>query len=188
MLRTFLPPSAVSTLGDMLSLRLDGERQDTFLDVYRASGAKPEEMWSALAERGYDTETIAGLQTDAVLGQMTLQNAGVVARLTQNIGITVPADLADRGFHRAGAWVDVISGDVPEGVSAEEYAAGLAAQVALRFPTRVTADLVRAGTIDVTRARRRATCRARSPTSWPAMTTGSRSAYSRCGPGTGSRG
>jgi hypothetical protein len=142
-LRKFRPEGRVSSLGDMLSVRLDADQQGIFLDAYRSTSSDPDALWSSLAGRGFDQRTIGALQTDAVLGELTRHNAPVVGRLVERTGLGDAAELADRGFYRAAAWRDVVGDDVPEGLTVEQYTSGLAAQVATRFPGRVTADLVR---------------------------------------------
>ena len=53
------------------------------------------------------------------------------------------------GLYDAAAWAPHVAGRVPEGLTAEVYAEGLAAQVRLAHPTLVTAELVRREEIDV---------------------------------------
>ena len=86
-LRTFRPEGRVSSLGDMLSVRLDADRQRIFLDAYRSTNRDPDALWTSLADRGFDERTIKGLQTDAVLGELTRQNAPVVGRLVERTGL-----------------------------------------------------------------------------------------------------
>ena len=133
----------------MLSVRLDADQQGIFLDTYRSTNSDPDALWSSLADRGFDERTINALQTDAVLGELTRQNAPVVGRLVERTGLGDAAELADLGFYRAAAWRDVVGDDVPEGLTVEQYTSGLAAQVATRFPARVTADLVRSNAVAV---------------------------------------
>jgi hypothetical protein len=143
------PEGRVSSLGDMLSVRLDAGQQKIFLDTYRSTSSDPDALWSSLADRGFDNRLIGSLQTDAVLGELTRQNAPVVARLVEQTGLRDAAELADKGFYRAAAWRDVVGDDVPDGLTVEQYTSGLAAQVATRFPARVTADLVRSNAVAV---------------------------------------
>lgn len=148
-LRKFRPEGRVSSLGDMLGMRLDVGQQAIFLDAYRSTNSDPDALWSLLADRGFDERTVKALQTDAVLGELTRQNAPVVGRLVERTGLGEAAELADHGFYRAAAWRDIVADDVPEGLTVEQYASGLAAQVATRFPARVTADLVRSNVVAV---------------------------------------
>lgn len=142
-LQALKPAGAVSSLGEMLDLRLEGAAKDTFVAHYQAHGDDPAALWQALSADGFSAETIAGLQTDGKLGYLTRHNAPVVARLRDRAGITDATDLAGAGLYRASAWKDLIEGDVPAGLTHEAYAAGLAAQVNLSYPTLVTAEMVR---------------------------------------------
>jgi ABC toxin N-terminal region/Neuraminidase-like domain/Salmonella virulence plasmid 28.1kDa A protein len=148
-LRTAVAGGAVSSLGDMLALRLDDAQQAKFLEVYRGTRADPDALWSQLGAAGLDPAMIAGLQTDAALGNLTLQNAPVVGRLIKDAGIEEPSDLAANGFYESDAWLKVIGQNVPQSLTAETYAAGLAAQVRLSYPTATVADLVRRKTLPV---------------------------------------
>ena len=141
-LRDVRAPGAVSTLGDMLRLELDDRAQEQFIDVYRAVGDDQAALWPRLADAGFDKRTIARLRTGGALGKLTLQNAPVVERLQRTERIGALEDLATAGFHDPARWTAVIGADVPQGLTAEAYAAGLAAQVNLNAPTLVTADLV----------------------------------------------
>jgi hypothetical protein len=148
-LRTFRSEGTVSSLGDMLSVRLDADQQRIFLDAYRSTTSDSDALWASLADRGFDERTIGALRIDAVLGELTRQNAPVVGRLVERIGLGDAAELAAHGFYREAAWRDVVGDDVPEGLTVDQYTAGLAAQVATRFPARVTADLVRSDAVAV---------------------------------------
>jgi hypothetical protein len=148
-LSKFRPEGRVSSLGEMLSVRLNADQQRVFLDAYRSTNSDPDKLWSSLADRGFDKRTINALQTDAVLGELTRQNAAVVGRLVERTALADAAELADLGFYRAAAWRDVVGDDLPEGLTVEQYTSGLAAQVATRFPARVTADLVRSNAVAV---------------------------------------
>ncbi|GAA1980292.1 neuraminidase-like domain-containing protein [Microbacterium pumilum] len=148
-LRAFRPTGTVSSLGDMLDLRLDADQQQTFVDVLRATNGDPDKLWTGLADRGIAESTITRLQTDGALGELTRQNAPVIGRLVERTNLEDAAELADRGFYRADAWKEIVGDDVPEGLTLDQYTAGLAAQVASRFPGRVTAALVRDDSIAV---------------------------------------
>jgi len=137
------PPTAVSTLGDMLAIGLAAADQSTFLDVYRNAGDDPTALWKGLANAGFGPEKIARLRATSALGRLTMQNAPVVGRLIQQERVRGLDDLASNGFHAAERWIDVIGDSVPAGLTHDAYAAGLAAQVRIAAPTLVAADLVR---------------------------------------------
>lgn len=143
LLMTVKPTGAVSSLGEMLDVRLEAAQKPKFVELYQTHGHEPEALWSSLAENGFAPETIAALQTDGKLGYLTRHNAPLVARLRQSVEIADAADLPRAGLYKAEAWTQLIGDNVPEGITAEAYAAGLAAQVNLSFPTLVTAEMVR---------------------------------------------
>jgi hypothetical protein len=152
-LQRFAPASAVSDLGTMLGLSLDAARTATFLEVYHATADRPAELWTTLAQRGFDAATIARLQTDGKLGMLTRQNAPLIGRLRTMAKIATVEDLAGAGLYRAAAWKPLIGTDVPTGATVDTYAESLAAQVNLSYPTLVVAAMVRSGelAIDVRR-------------------------------------
>jgi hypothetical protein len=145
--RTFVPAGGLSTLDELLSLRLDSPSKDLFIDQLRATKEKPEALWDALAEAGMDSAVISRLQTDGKLGHLTLQNAPLMRRLIEDERVETTADLVSSRLYDPGAWLPLIDGDVPAGLTADAYAAGLAAQVRYSHPTLVTADLVRSGQV-----------------------------------------
>ncbi len=178
--RSFVPPGGMSTLDDLLSLRLDDAGKDVFIDRLRATKDKPEQLWDALAESGMDPQVIAQLQTDGKLGHLTLQNASLMRRLVEDERVETTTDLVKNGLYDPDAWMPLIAGRVPPGLTADEYAAGLAAQVRYSFPTLVTADLVRREQVVLGLRERRAR---RSQTSWSRPTASIASARRRSAPG-----
>ncbi len=145
--RSYVPPGGVSSLDDLLSLHLNDQQKDVFIDALRASDGKPEGLWDRLAQTGMSKDTISRLQTDGKLGALTLQNAPLMRRLVEQHKVAATGDLVRAGLYQADAWREVIGTDVPAGLTAEQYATGLAAQVRLAHPTLVTADRLRKGQI-----------------------------------------
>src|SRR5262249_53756145 len=94
---------------------------------------------------------IALLQTDGKLGALTLQNAPLMRRLIEQHRVAAPPDLVRAGLYEADAWRPLIGTDVPAGISLDEYATGLAAQVRLAHPTLVAADRLRRGHVPLGR-------------------------------------
>ncbi|MGC5076582.1 neuraminidase-like domain-containing protein [Agrococcus sp. DT81.2] len=136
-------PGATSSLDDMLSVRLDEQQKQQFVEVFRGVRGDPERLWGSLGEQGFDERTVAALQTDAVLGGITRQNAPVVRRLVESPWFGRPADMAVAGLYEPKAWDDLVGDDVPAGLTKETYLQALAAQVDLRYPTHVAAALAR---------------------------------------------
>lgn len=142
-LRQFTPVASVSSLGDMLKLSLNEGQTNTFLAAYQSTTADPKQLWTTLAERGFDSKLIARLQTDGKLGYLTRQNAPLIGRLRQAAQVEATEDLVRAGLYKASAWKPLIGADVPAGISADSYAEGLAAQINLSYRTLVTAEMVR---------------------------------------------
>ena len=111
-------PGAVSSLGDMLKLRLEPREQQRFISVYRRHRADedPELLWEALRDNDFDERKIENLRTDATLGRITGQNAPVIGRLLER-GVNRDTDLAALGFADPTAWDGVVGDDVPSGIS-----------------------------------------------------------------------
>lgn len=141
---TYTPPGALSSVTDLLAMRVpDADQQATILAAIRDTADRPEDLWGRLAAADVDASVIAGLRTDGKLAMLTLQNAPLIGRLVNGAGIAAPEDLVTKGLYEADAWMPLIADDVPPGLSREEYAAGLALQVRSAYPTGVVADLVR---------------------------------------------
>jgi len=145
--RTFVPAGGLSTLDDLLSLRLDEAGKDLFIDQLRATKDAPAALWDGLVNAGMDRAVIGKLQLDGKLGHLTLQNAPLMRRLVEGQHVETTADLVTARLYEPAAWTPLIGGDVPAGLSADAYAAGLAAQVRYSHPQLVTADLVRRGEV-----------------------------------------
>jgi hypothetical protein len=148
-LREFRHPAAVSGLGDLLAVSLNPEQTARFHAAYHATADRPAELWNALTQNGFDAATISRLQTDGKLGFLTRQNAPLVTRLRQNLRVGAVEDLPRAGLYKADTWKQLIGDNVPNGMSADVYAQGLAAQVNLNFPTMVVAEMVRRREIPV---------------------------------------
>ena len=148
-IRAYVPTGAVSSVDDLLGIRLNVDQKDLFVEQLRSSSGEPSRLWEGLRQAGFDDDLITALQTDGKLGFLTRQNAPLVRQLVERQGVRDTRDLVTAGLYDAEAWAPHVAGRVPEGLTAEVYAEGLAAQVRLAHPTLVTADLVRREAIDV---------------------------------------
>ena len=148
-LQAYTSAAAVSSLGDMLDLSLDDERKQQFLQAYQSTAGQPEKLWTTLADSGFDEALIDQLKTEGKLGFITRQNAPLVARLGSEADISRVEDLPRAGLYKADAWKPLIGDNIPPQLSVDEYAAGLAVQVNMAYPTLVTAEMVRRGEIAV---------------------------------------
>ena len=141
--------NAMSSFGEMLELSLAEADRERFYGVFLEHGDRPQAFWQALDAEGFDNATLERLKTIAKLGKMSLQNRALVGRILDHGDFEKPADLVRMGLYDAGAWQELIGEDVPEDLTAERYAEGLAAQVSLSYPALVTAELVRRDEIAV---------------------------------------
>ncbi|MGH9138579.1 MAG: hypothetical protein ACRD0G_16295, partial [Acidimicrobiales bacterium] len=103
-MRAYVPAGAVSSLDDLLDLRLDEAQKNVFADRLRASAGTPAALWGELRQAGFGDDLVAALQTDGKLGFLTRQNAPLVRRLAEDIGVKDTADLVTAGLHDAKAW------------------------------------------------------------------------------------
>lgn len=134
--------SGVSSLSNMLSLRLTEDQKKVFAQTAQTIEDDPKALWSSLRQRGFDDATIQRLQLDGKMGYLTNQNAPLIKRIYDAHGINDPVDLVRNGYYKPEAWTQMIGNDVPEGVSAANYAQHLSAQIALNYPTSVAAEMV----------------------------------------------
>src|SRR6266498_1718041 len=90
--RTFVPAGGLSTLDDLLSLRLDEAGKDLFIDQLRATKDAPAALWDGLVNAGMDRAVIGKLQLDGKLGHLTLQNAPLMRRRVEGQHVETTAD------------------------------------------------------------------------------------------------
>ncbi len=151
--------AGVSPLKEMLIIsRLDEEQQKLFAQLYAAHQGNLPKFWQAV-EADFGGETAGRLQVDGKLGYLTLNNAPLMQAIHQvsgDGGLRDPLELAQRGYHRAAQWSQILAEDIPvpkeiPGDTTEEkrayYADYLAAQVRLSYPTAAVAQMVQSGEI-----------------------------------------
>ncbi len=133
---------SVSTMSDMLGLRLNNEQKNIFAQSQKLVGNDNIGLWRVLAQKGFSPETIAQLQLDGKMGFLTGNNAPLVQTMYEQYNLQNDLDLAKNGLYDAEEWKKIIGNNVPEGITSDEYAAHLARQVKLSYPTAVAAELV----------------------------------------------
>ncbi|GAA3264541.1 neuraminidase-like domain-containing protein [Streptomyces labedae] len=150
-----------SELRELLALSLgdDADRHGRFAALLVAHRADPTPFWDKVCEE-FGRELADRLRLDGQLAMLTLGNAPLISRLheaSHEQPISSPMDLVRQGYHQAEEWQPLIDGHVPqqipgddEPIRARNYAELLAAQVRLRFPTAVVADLVGRGKVPLT--------------------------------------
>jgi len=151
------PVAGLSSLRELLTLALpDSDKpRRMFTDLYVRFGDDPEKFWDAV-QGGLGEPTARRLKLDGQLAYLTLNNAPLIAKLHAMAGkkrLDAPAQLVGSGFYRAAQWrktigADAIPPEIPGTDDAnrrDNYAALLAAQVRLSFPTAVVGQMVSSG-------------------------------------------
>ena len=166
--QTFLtgqPLAGISPLKDMLAASgLKPKDQPKFATLYAASRNDLQQFWKSVADT-FGQVVANRLQVVGKLGFLTINNAPLIQQLQQvggyPAGLSDPAQLAQAGFHRVARWNQLlganvavpneIPGDTPA-AKKTNYAAYLAAQVRLSYPTASIAEMVKAGDFKVNAA------------------------------------
>ena len=149
-MRAYVPTGAVSSVDELLDIRLNVDQKDLFVDQLRSSSGEPSRLWEGLRQAGFDDDTIerASDRRQARVPHRARTRRSCASSSSARASRT-HGDLVSAGLYEAEAWAAHVADFVPEGLTADEYAEGLAAQVRLAHPTLVTADLVRREAIEV---------------------------------------
>jgi len=132
------------------------EEQSQFAGLLAQFSVDATGLWAAV-EKAFPAQA-SQLKLLGQLNYLTLNNGPLANALAAKVGAaaTSLAGLAGAGLYEAAAWTSLIGQSVPPGVPgtsvAEQtanYAAFLAAQVQLAYPTAVLADQVAKGTVPV---------------------------------------
>lgn len=137
------PFASVSSLSDLLGLRLNTEQRNIFAQTQKQAGDDPGKLWPQLAQRGFSAATISQLKLDGKLAFLTGRNAPLVKRISEKFNLKEEVDLVRNGLYKSSAWKDLIGTDIPGGITADEYAGHLAGLVKSSYPTAVTAEMIR---------------------------------------------
>lgn len=147
----------VSSFKDLLAGSIqDSATQERVASLYYKQRENLEGFWEELRQV-VGPEAADRLQLDGKLGFLTVNNAPLIKRLHQrNRNLRTPLDLVRNGFYRSDAWEELLGEDgiIPNEIPGEtpkkrkaNYAAFLADQLRLSYPTAVVAEMVRADTI-----------------------------------------
>jgi hypothetical protein len=147
----------VSSLIDMLtSSGLDSTHQQQFAALYASHRADLSAFWNEVTTI-FGAEVSNRLQVDGKLGFLTINNAPLMSAIHTIAGangLSDPLELAQKGYHRAEQWSKLLTADIqiPDEIPGEtapakraNYAAYLAAQVRLSYPTAAIAEMVKSG-------------------------------------------
>ena len=154
---TMTPKIGVSILHDLVVTTLSGAGQpEQFAALLVAHADDWTGLWADVGKT-FGAPTQAKLQLLGQLSYLTLDNApllGALATAEAQTPLAAPIDLATRGYWDPAKWTPLIGSSVPAGVpgadaqaKAANYAAWLAAQVRLSFPTATLAQKVKSGVI-----------------------------------------
>jgi hypothetical protein len=149
--------TGLSSLKEILSISLgdDADRHRRFAKIRVRHGSNVTEFWDAVrAEFGEEGEKIEKrLKLDGNLAYLTLNNAALIRKLHDRIGLTDPLNLVEAGYYHAEQWQKIIGDDpippeIPGKDAAEKrdrYSKLQAAQLRLSYPTAVVAQMVKSG-------------------------------------------
>lgn len=131
-----------SSLGSMLSLRLNDDQKRLFVQSSKQALGNTDKFWTILKEKGIEENVIKSLQLDGKLGYLTMHNAPLVKGIYDQHRIADPVDLARNGFYKADKWESIIGNDVPQGLDKNDYAKHMATLVNISYPTMVVAEMM----------------------------------------------
>ena len=169
-------PGAPSSLGDLLgSVVTDGGQQTSFIETFLNPTKAESDLWTNVTAAGISSDKVAALQLQGKLAFLTLNNASLVQKIQQVLGVTAgaagsvaaidPAALADADFHLDATWINAVNslaGTDPQKLQSlipatyggatpadqlAAYAADMARKVRVSFPTRVVARMATTGTL-----------------------------------------
>jgi hypothetical protein len=138
----------------LVTAQLNEREQQQFAELYAAHRTDQSMLWNEV-ERTLGLEKSNRLQLDGKLGFLTLNNAGLMRAVHEtagDAGLGNLAQLAERGYHRAAKWSELLNDNVavPKQIPGEteperraNYASYLAAQVRLSYPSASVAEIVR---------------------------------------------
>jgi Neuraminidase-like domain/Putative peptidoglycan binding domain/Salmonella virulence plasmid 28.1kDa A protein len=160
---------APSTYNELLAgVITDPGQQSAFAGVLFDPAISSADRWVKLAAAGIPADKIATLKLQGKLALLTGNNANVIQKIQQILGSANDLRaLVDANFHLAATWKDAISsiagndaqklqslipttyGAATPADQLEAYAADLARQVCVAYPTRVVAQMASAGSLNL---------------------------------------
>ena len=134
----------------------DSQAQQRFAQLYYERRSDLTSFWEQAREE-FGGDLADRLQLDGKLAFLTVNNAPLIQRLhTQNDNLRSPLDLVRNGLYEQNAWEQLlgdgvaipaeIPGEKPEEKKAN-YAAYMASQLRLSYPTAVVAEMIKAEVI-----------------------------------------
>ena len=143
--------TGASALKDMLATaQLNADQQQQFANALAANRNDSDALWKSVGST-LGTDLAARLQNSGKLALLTLNNAPLMQSITKIAGPALdPLKLVAAGYHRASQWSGVLTANVPvpsqiPGDTADQkrsnYAAYLAAQLRISYPTAAIAEM-----------------------------------------------
>ncbi len=157
MTKAITPPGGSPIATQVAPILPNTAQQSQFAGLLAQYAGDSDGLWAAV-EKAFP-EQAPQLRVLGRLNYLTLNNAPLANVLAAKVGAaaTSLAGLAGAGLYEAEAWTPLIGQSVPSGIpgasvaeQAANYAAFLAAQVKLAYPTAVLAAQVSKGTVPVT--------------------------------------
>lgn len=136
------PFASVSSMNDMLSLRLNTDQVIIFAQAYKQVGNNSGKLWVTLQQMGFSGDVISKLQLDGKLGFLTGNNISLVKKVYENFNVQSDIDLVSSGLYKQSEWKKIIGTEIPAGISPDEYAMHLANQVRMSYPTAVAGEMI----------------------------------------------
>jgi hypothetical protein len=143
------PFASVSSMDEMLGLQLKESQKKVFVQTYKQVGNNSAKLWTTLQQKGFSKEVILKLQIDGKLGFLTGNNVPLMKNIYRNFRITNEVELVSSGLYKPEEWKRLIGAEIPEGLTADEYALHLARQVELSFPTAIVAERLKRSEINL---------------------------------------
>lgn len=156
-----------SSFKEMLTVsKLNDTQQEKFAQLYTANRADLPAFWKAVSDdpvfgdkQEHRELVVKRLQVDSKLGSLTINNAELMQKVHVAIGDSGLSDLlqlAQKGYYRDEKWKELLT-DVPvpkeiPGENIANYAAYMAAQVRLSYPTASLAQMVKTKELPLTGA------------------------------------
>ncbi len=159
------PSSYNDLLGGVIT---DPGQQSAFAGVFFDPTISSTDLWTKAGAAGIPADKIAALKLQGKLALLTGNNASVIQKVQQILGSANDLRaLVDANFHLAATWIDAINsiagsdaqklqllipatyGGVTPADQLEAYAADLARQVRVAYPTRVLAQMASAGSLNL---------------------------------------
>lgn len=143
--------TGASTLKDMLAtVQLNADQQQQFANALAANRNDSDALWKSVGST-LGADVAARLQNSGKLALLTMNNAPLMQSIGKIAGAALdPLQLVSAGYHRASQWSKVLDANVPipsqvPGDTADQkrsnYAAYLAAQLRISYPTAAVAEM-----------------------------------------------